>query len=181
MDSDNESFYWVKKQEFSREKKRYSRMDVSGETPIDPKNMDSLVDNIMGNKKKSSMTRAAILDKDQSDDSSDDPIFKKAVKPKGKGQLAIKDAPSERKTKKGKFAMKVAKKKKNKKGESEEENKEEDAEVDPLTKAKNAAKGQEGKLVKAIHECTEWQNGLHGNRKARSIFDSVKEPRTEPS
>ena len=99
-DSDDESFYWVKKQEFSREKRRYSRVDVSGETPIDPKNMDSLVDSIMGNKKKSSMTRAAILDKDQSDDSSDDPIFKKAVKPKGKGQLAIKDAPSEPKKKK---------------------------------------------------------------------------------
>ena len=100
-DSDDESFYWVKKQEFSREKRRYSRVDVSGETPIDPKNMDSLVDSIMGNKTKtsSSMTRAAILDKDQSDDSSDDPIFKKAVKPKGKGQLAIKDAPSEPKKK----------------------------------------------------------------------------------
>ena len=100
-DSDDESFYWVKKQEFSREKRRFSRVDVSGETPIDPKNMDTLVDSIMGNKTKKSrsMTRAAILDKDQSDDSSDDPIFKKAVKPKGKGQLAIKDAPSEPKKK----------------------------------------------------------------------------------
>ena len=86
-----------------------------------------------------------------------------------------------KKKEKGKFAMKVAKKKKNKKGENEGDNEDDDEELDPLLKAKNAAKGQEGKLVKAIHECTEWQNGLHGNRKARSIFDSVKEPRTEPS